>query len=148
MAQYLEKVRKQLETFLTYILTQVQRVDNTHADALVNLGFAFVHYLKRFISEEYLDKPSIEAESAAKVSQVNITPNWKISILDYLVNGTLTTEGLESRKLQIKAAHYYLWNDILVRRSYTKPHLCCLVLPDGLKVLSSIHEGICNHSRG
>ncbi|KAM1777205.1 hypothetical protein ACFX11_043896 [Malus domestica] len=62
---------------------------------------------------------------------------------------TLPTERLEFRKLQIKAAHYYMWNDILIRRSYTIPHLHCLAPPDDFKVLSSIHEGFCgNHSEG
>ncbi|KAM2495618.1 hypothetical protein EV2_036485 [Malus domestica] len=98
---------------------------------------------------KYLDKPSIEAEPVAKVSQVSITPNWQSSIIDYLVNGILTTERLESRKLQIKATCYYIWNGILIRRSYTRPHLRCLAHPNKLKVLSSIHEGVCgNHSGG
>ncbi|KAM2938293.1 hypothetical protein FF1_038103 [Malus domestica] len=52
-------------------------------------------------------------------------------------------------KLQIKSACYYMWNGILVRRFYTGPHLRCLAPPDDLKVLSSIHEGVCgNHSGG
>ncbi|KAM1237076.1 hypothetical protein ACFX2I_038023 [Malus domestica] len=42
-----------------------------------------------------------------------------------------------------------MWKDILVRRSYIRPHLRCLAHPDDLKVLSSIHEGVCgNHSGG
>ncbi|KAM1216367.1 hypothetical protein ACFX2J_012661 [Malus domestica] len=42
-----------------------------------------------------------------------------------------------------------MWNDILVRRSYTGPHLRCLAPPNDLKVLSSIHEDVYgNHSRG
>ena len=83
------------------------------------------------------------------MSQVSITPNWQDFIIDYLVNGTLPMKRLEPRKLQTKATHYYMWNDILVRRSYTGPHLRCLALPNDLKVLSSIHKGVCgNHSRG
>ena len=39
-----------------------------------------------------------------------------------------------------------MWKGILVRRSYTGPHLRCLAHPDDLKVVSSIHEGVCvNH---
>ncbi|XP_068328168.1 uncharacterized protein [Pyrus communis] len=69
--------------------------------------------------------------------------------LDYLVNDTLITERLESRKLQIKAKRYYMWNGVLVQRSYTGPHIRCLAPPDDLKVLSLIHEGICgNHFGG
>ncbi|KAM1104870.1 hypothetical protein ACFX19_013399 [Malus domestica] len=88
-------------------------------------------------------------EPIAEVPQVSVTPTWQSSIIDYLVNGTLPTERLESRKLQIKSGRYYMWNGILVRRSYTGPHLRCLAPPDDLKVLSSIHEGVCgNHSGG
>ncbi|KAM1529537.1 hypothetical protein ACFX1Z_018731 [Malus domestica] len=100
-------------------------------------------------SGEYLNKPTIEAEPAVEVSQVSTTPNWQSSIIDYLVNGTLHTERLESRKLQMKAARYYIWNGILVRRSYTNPHLHCLALPDDLKVVSSIYDGVYgNHFGG
>ena len=149
MTQYLEKVRKQLEAFQTYTLTQVPRADNACANALASLGSAFDHQLKRSIPVEYLDKLSIEAEPAVEVSQDSTTLNWQNLIIDYLVNGTFPMERLESRRLQIRAARYYMWNDIFIRRSYTGSHLCCLTPTDDLKVLSSIHEGICgNHSGG
>ncbi|KAM1107220.1 hypothetical protein ACFX2B_003960 [Malus domestica] len=149
MAQYLEKVRQQLEAFQTYTLTQVPRADNAHANALAGLGSALDHQFKRSISVEYLDKPSIKMEPIVEASQVTVIPNEQSSIIDYLVSGTQPAERLESRKLQIKAAHYYMWNGILVRRSYTGPHLRCLAHPDDLKVLSLIHEGVCgNHFGG
>ncbi|KAM1135424.1 hypothetical protein ACFX19_045119 [Malus domestica] len=97
---------------------------------------------------KYLGKPSIEAEPAAEVSQVSTTPNWQSSIIYYLVNGTLPKERLESRKLQIIVARYYMWNDILFRRSYNEPYLHCLAPPEDLKVLSSIHKGICGNHFG
>ena len=75
MAQYLEKVCEQLEAFQTYTLTQVPRTENAYADALAGLGSALDHQLKRSISVEYLDKPSIESEPAAEVTQVSVTPN-------------------------------------------------------------------------
>ena len=70
MAQYLENVRKQLEAFQTYTLTQVLQADNAYANALAGLGSTFDHQLERSIPVEYLDKPSIEAEPAVEVSQV------------------------------------------------------------------------------
>ncbi|KAM1489391.1 hypothetical protein TB1_031726 [Malus domestica] len=145
MAQYLGKVRKQLEAFQTCTLIQVLLPDNAHANALASLGSALYHQLKRSIPVEYLDKLSIEEEAATKVSQVSTTPNWQDFIIDYLVNGTLPMERLESRKLQTKATRYYIWNGILVQRSYTRPHLCYLALPYDLKVLSSIHKGVCGN---
>ncbi|XP_070667565.1 uncharacterized protein [Malus domestica] len=68
MAQYLEKLCKQLEAFQTYTLTQVSRVDNAHVDTLAGLGSVLDNKLKHSILVEYLDKPSIEAELGAKVS--------------------------------------------------------------------------------
>ena len=106
MTQYLEKVRKQLEAFQTYNLTQVPRTKNAHVDVLAGIGFALDHQLKRSISVEYIDNPSIEVEPVAEVSHVSVTPNWQSSIIDYLVNDTLPTERLESRKLQTKARRY------------------------------------------
>ncbi|KAM0981394.1 hypothetical protein ACFX2A_014731 [Malus domestica] len=91
MAQYLEKVCKQLKAFQTYILTQVLRVDNVHTDALADLGSTLDHQFKHSISMEYLDKPSIEAKPTTEVSQVSITPNWQSSIIQYLVNDMLPT---------------------------------------------------------
>ncbi|KAM2564749.1 hypothetical protein TB2_013009 [Malus domestica] len=59
VAQYLKKVRKQLEAFQTYTLTQVSWADNVHADALIGLGSALNHQLKCSIPVEFLNKPSI-----------------------------------------------------------------------------------------
>ncbi|KAM2986659.1 hypothetical protein FF2_006911 [Malus domestica] len=152
MAQYLEKVRKQLEAFKTYTLTQVPKKDRQRSRRCASWLKLYLRPPTQTLYSGGVSgqaKPSIEAELAAKVSQVSITPNWKSSIIDYLVNDTLPTERLESRKLQIKAARYFIWNDILIRRSYTGPHLCYLAPPDDLKVLSSIHKGICvNHYGG
>ncbi|KAM2239390.1 hypothetical protein ACFXTI_008948 [Malus domestica] len=149
MAQYLDKVCKQLEAFQMYTLTQVLQANNVHVDALVDLGSTLDHQLKRLIPVEYLDKPSIEAKLAAEMSQVSITPNWQSFIINYLINSTLPTKKLESRKLQIKMACYYIWNGILIRRSYIGLHLCCLAHLDDLKVLSSIHESVYgNHFGG
>ncbi|KAM2016528.1 hypothetical protein ACFX16_046933 [Malus domestica] len=114
MTQYLEKVRQQREAFQTYTLTQVPWADNAHADALVGLGSALDHQFKRSILVEYLDKPSIEMKPIVEMSHVSVAPNWQSSIIDYLVSGTLPTKRLDSRKLQIKAARYYMWNGILI----------------------------------
>ena len=43
IAQYLEKVRKQLEAFKTYTLTQVPGADNTHVNVLTGLSSALDH---------------------------------------------------------------------------------------------------------
>ncbi|KAM1292671.1 hypothetical protein ACFX2I_019601 [Malus domestica] len=69
MAQYLDKVRKQLEAFQTYTFTQVPWADNAYTDMLAGLGSALDHHLKCFIHVKYLNKPIIEAGPEAEVSQ-------------------------------------------------------------------------------
>ncbi|KAM1394811.1 hypothetical protein ACFX2F_030813 [Malus domestica] len=123
--------------------------ENAHADALASLGSALDHQLKRSILVEYLEKPSIDEEPASEVVHISTTSSWQDHIIDSIVNGTLPADRLESRKLQIKVARYYMWNVVLVRRFFSGPHLNCLSPPDDLKILSSIHEGVCgNHSGG
>ena len=122
--------------------------DNAHVDTLAALGSALDNQFRRFIPIKYLGKLSIEEESVAEVLQVNTTPSWQDPIIDYLVNETLPGERLEAKKLQIKAAHCYMWNDILIQRSLSCPHLYCLAPPDDLKVFSSIHEGVCGNQLG
>ncbi|KAM2891209.1 hypothetical protein COP2_009534 [Malus domestica] len=78
----------------------------------------------------------------------NHTLHFRLQII-YIVNGTLPADRLESRKLQMKTTHYYMWNDMLVRGSFSRPHLRFLSSPDDLKILSSIHKDIYgNHYMG
>ena len=63
MTQYLEKVRKQLKAYQTYAFTQFLRADNAHVNALAGLGSALDHQLKRSIPVEYLDKPTLQADT-------------------------------------------------------------------------------------
>ncbi|KAM1119119.1 hypothetical protein EV1_042931 [Malus domestica] len=107
------------------------------------------HQIRGFIPVEYLEKPSIDEKPAVKVAQINTTQSWQDPIIDYIINGKLPTDRLESRKLQMKVARYYMWNGIFVQRSFSRPHLRYLSPSDNLKIICSIHEGICgNHSKG
>ncbi|KAM2714780.1 hypothetical protein FF1_043300 [Malus domestica] len=107
------------------------------------------HQIKGFIPVEYLEKPSIDKKPTVKVAQINTTRSWQDPIIDYIINGKFPTDRLESKKLQMKAARYYMWNGIFVQRSFSRPHLHYLSPPDNLNILCSIHKSICgNHSRG
>ncbi|KAM2885535.1 hypothetical protein COP2_012693 [Malus domestica] len=49
----------------------------------------------------------------------------------------------------MKAAHYYIWNNMLVRRFFSGLHIRCLSPLYDLKIFNSIHEWVCgNHSGG
>ncbi|CAL2239110.1 unnamed protein product [Prunus armeniaca] len=81
--------------------------------------------------------------------QIDEDPSWQDPIIDYLVNGNLPTDKSEARKVQQKAARYYMHSSKLIRRSYSIPYLTCIKYPQTLEVLCKIHDGECgNHSRG
>ncbi|KAI5351644.1 hypothetical protein L3X38_004535 [Prunus dulcis] len=149
MIQYLDKVQGLLKEFPTFTIQQVPRAENTHADALASLGSALDTQFRCFIPVEHLDRPSIEEMEPIDSMQIDEDPSWQDSIIDYLVNGNLPTDKSEARKVQQKAARYYMQGDKLIRKSYSGPHLICIKYPQTLEVLCKIHDGECgNHSGG
>ncbi|CAL9019626.1 unnamed protein product [Prunus brigantina] len=149
MVQYLDKVQGLLKESPTFTIQQVPRAKNTHADALASLGSALDTQFRRSIPVEHLDQPSIEEIEPIDSMQIDEDPSWQDPIIDYLVNGNLPTDKSESRKVQQKAARYYMHGSKLIRRSYSGPHLTCIKYPQTLEVLCKIHDGECgNHSGG
>ncbi|KAI5316374.1 hypothetical protein L3X38_036081 [Prunus dulcis] len=149
MIQYLDKVQGLLKEFPTFTIQQVPRAKNTHADALASLGSALDTQFRRSIPVEHLDRPSIEEMEPIDSMQIDEDPSWQDSIIDYLVNGNLPTDKSEVRKVQQKAARYYMQGDKLIRRSYFGPHLTCIKYPQTLEVFCKIHDGECgNHFGG
>ncbi|KAI5350998.1 hypothetical protein L3X38_003889 [Prunus dulcis] len=57
------------------------------------------------------------------------------------MNGNLQTDKSEAKKVQQKAARYYMHGDKLICRSYSDPHLTCIKYPQTLEVLYKIHDG-------
>ncbi|KAI5327728.1 hypothetical protein L3X38_027124 [Prunus dulcis] len=83
----------------------------------------------RSIPVEHLDRPSIEEIEPIGTMQIDEDPSWQYPIVDYLVNGNLSTDKFEARKVQQKAARYYMHGNKLICRSYSGPHLTCIKYP-------------------
>ncbi|CAL2230397.1 unnamed protein product [Prunus armeniaca] len=140
MVQYLDKVQGLLKEFPTFTIQQIPRAENTHADALASLGSALDTQFRRSIPVEHLDRPSIEEIEPIDSMQIDEDPSWQDPIIDYLVNGNLPTDKSEARKVQQKAARYYMHGSKLIHRSYSSPHLTCIKYPQTLEVLCKIHS--------
>ncbi|CAL2270494.1 unnamed protein product [Prunus armeniaca] len=146
---YLDKVQELLKAFPTFTIQQVPRAKNAHADALASLGSALDTQFKRSIPVEHLDRPSIEEIKPIDTMQIDEDPNWQDPIIDYLVNGNLPPDKSEARKVQQKAARYYMHDNKLIRISYSGPRLTCIKYPQTLEVLCKIHDDECgNHCGG
>ncbi|XP_020415572.1 uncharacterized protein LOC109948075 [Prunus persica] len=149
MILYLDKVQELLKVFPTFTIQQVPRAENAHVDALASLGSVLDTQFRRSIPVEHLDRPSIKEMELIDTMQIDEDPSWQDPIIDYLTNGNLSTDKSEARKVQQKAARYYMHGNKLIRRSYSGPHLTCIKYPQTLEVLCKIHDGECgNHSVG
>ena len=69
-------------------------------------------------------------------------------IVRYLKEGWLLEDKTETRKIQIKVAHFIIIDNVLYRRGYSLSYLRCASLEEVDYVLREIHEIICgNHAR-
>ncbi|CAL9000311.1 unnamed protein product [Prunus brigantina] len=134
MILYLDKVQELLKAFPTFTIQQVPRAENAHADALASLGSALDTQFRRSIPVEHLDQPSIEEAEQPDLMQIDEDPSWQDPIIDYLVNENLPEDKSETRKIKQKAARYYMRGDMLIRRSYSGPHLTCIKYPQTLEI--------------
>ncbi|CAL2244441.1 unnamed protein product [Prunus armeniaca] len=80
--------------------------------------------------------------------QIDEDPSWQDPIIDYLANGNLPADKSKARKVQQKAARYYMYDNKLIRRSYSGHHLTCIKYPQTLEVLCKIHDGECGNYSG
>lgn len=118
-----------MKAFPTFTIQQVPRAENAYADALASLRSAQDTQFRRSIPVEYLDRPSIEEVEPIDTMQIDEDPSWQDPIIDYLVNGNLPTDKSEARKVQQKAARYYMHGSKIIRRSYSGHHLTCMKYP-------------------
>ena len=70
-------------------------------------------------------------------------------LVEYLQNGKLLEDKLESRCLRARAARYYIYDDRLHKRGFSAPLLRCIDGMDCQAALNDIHAGHCgNHTGG
>ncbi|CAL9006575.1 unnamed protein product, partial [Prunus brigantina] len=86
MTAYLQHTRHLLTTFNAYLLSQVPRSENSHADALARLASAIEQGIGRNIHMEILDQPSTRAPL---ICAIDHSPTWMDPILQFLQNQTL-----------------------------------------------------------
>lgn len=68
-------------------------------------------------------------------------------IIHFPKEGQLLEDKMEARKIQIRAAHFVVIDDVLYRQVHSLPYLRCTNPEEANYVLREIHEGICgNHA--
>ena len=74
--------------------------------------------------------------------------DWMDRIVDYLKNCKEPRDKSQAKKLRIKVARYTLLDEVLYKKSFSRPLLRCVTREESEAVLKSIHSRVCgNHSR-
>ena len=149
MQEYLSQVRHLQSGFKSFVLSQVPRSKNAHADSLATLATSSAQSLPRVILVEDLCKPAEEKGSAVHVHQIRVGPSWMDPIVLFLKDDVLLESKFEADKIRRKAPQFWLFeNQKLYKRSFFGRYLLC-VHPEVIELLlEELHEGICGSHTG
>ncbi|CAL9012268.1 unnamed protein product, partial [Prunus brigantina] len=145
MSAYLSAAHQLLHKFQAYEIRQIPRSENSHADALSRLASAINDKIGRKVPVEILSQPST---TTTEVCTVRYENTWMSPIYAFLIDGTLSTDKSQARKLQYRSARYTVINDVLYKRGYTTPYLKCLTKEQGDYILREVHSGVCGDHSG
>jgi len=143
MQEYLGQVRHLQSGFKSFVLSQVPRSRNAHADFLATLATSSAQGLPRVILVEDLGKSSEVGKSVVRVHQIRLGPSWKDLIVLFLKEDVLPKNKSEADKVRSKAPRFLLSEDHkLYKRSFFGPYLLCIRLEEVKLLLEELHEGI------
>jgi len=149
MASYLEHIKILQPTFEEFDIAQIPRVDNSHADALANLGSSIPATESQSIPLLYLQWPAVWKDPPAEVATIDASNSWMMPIMRYLTSNELPDDKNQARRLQAKAARFTIHDGKLLKRSFSGPYLRCVTPVKASHILSELHDGECgNHSGG
>ncbi|XP_062014215.1 uncharacterized protein LOC133730684 [Rosa rugosa] len=98
---------------------------------------------------EVLDKPSIDRPfSEIFTTENQRLPSWMDPFIDYLSKGVEPTHKAVATRLRKRATLYTIRKGKLYRKCRSFPFLKCISLEEGLRVLLSLHSGICGNHAG
>ena len=126
----------ELANFIQILREEIVEVDTLAKEAPVTGA------TDEFDEVQYV--PSIDLPD---VQQIENEENWMTPIVSYLKDGKLSKGKDEARKLKVRAARYFLMEEVLYKIGFSQPYLRCLAPDEANYVLREVHEGACeNHS--
>ena len=79
---------------------------------------------------------------------VFVIEDWRISFIEYLVQGILPTDRTLAHQLKKLADMYFLQNGILFKKGYSRDSLRCLGPREAREVVRKVHSGDCGSHPG
>ncbi|XP_062100796.1 uncharacterized protein LOC133806720 [Humulus lupulus] len=128
---------------------QVPRGENSHADALANLGSSIQTIDPKTIPVVYLHWPAVWKDEEEQVSDISNNRTWMTPIVEYLEQDILPEDKNKARRVKAQSARFTIIRGKLYKRSFSGPYLKCINPVEAKYVLAELHEGECgNHFGG
>ena len=108
MQEYLSQVRHLQFGFKSFVLSQVPKSRNAHADSLATLATSSAQDLPRVILVEDLCKPSEVGRNVVHVHQIRVGPSWMDPIVLFLKEDVLPENKSKANKVRRKAPRFWL----------------------------------------
>jgi hypothetical protein len=75
------------------------------------------------------------------VFTIREVPSWACPIMDFLVDGQVSTDETEARQVTSRSKGYTIINKEIYKRSATGVLQRCVESAEGLEMLQEIHQG-------
>ncbi|CAL1413287.1 unnamed protein product [Linum trigynum] len=147
LLRFVEEAKKRAQVFEDWKLSHIARGDNAHADALSKLATAVDFEEERHVIFEK-ESPSTPGMGVNSVNVGKEEQDWRVPIVEYLMNDTLPTDPKEATGVRRRAARCTIIGSELHRRSYEGVYLRCLGKAEAKWALREIHEGVCGGHGG
>ncbi|XP_075658059.1 uncharacterized protein LOC142628012 [Castanea sativa] len=112
MQKYLKIIQRLSQHFDNLDFVQIPRTKNAKADFLARLALVYDYNATSDLCVEIRGEPSTEGWKILKIKEQD---KWMTPIIRYLKEGWLLEDKMEARKIQIKATHYVIIDDMLYR---------------------------------
>ena len=112
MPKYLKIVQQLLPYFDNVDFQWILRAKNDEANFLARLASFDNHNISPELCTERREQPSTEGEQVLTMQRQD---SWITPIVDFLKEGQLPKDKIEARKIQIRAAHFVIINDVLYK---------------------------------
>ncbi|XP_062102814.1 uncharacterized protein LOC133812978 [Humulus lupulus] len=149
MTAYLNKTKELQSVFDEFTINQAPRGENSHADALANLGSSIQTTDPKTIPVVYLQWPAVWKDEEEQVNDISNNRTWITPIVEYLEQDILPEDKNEARRVKAQSVRFTIIRGKLYKRSFSSPYLKCINHAEAKYVLAELHEGECgNHSGG
>ncbi|XP_073117125.1 uncharacterized protein [Elaeis guineensis] len=140
MAKYHRKVKDLVAPFGYFGISYIPRTKNARADALSRLAMSDYGALG-WTFVQNLERPSID--EVEEVLQLAAEQSWMDPITQYLIDGSVSEDPTEAKRLQWAAFQYVMINGRLYKRSFSLP---LLRWPGDIRLAADCHTAPYNRS--